>query len=87
MRKTLERDIQMVEMLKVMSKEQVAQKFGITMRGLDAWLTRLRRRRMDGRKYENQLLNLERRDARLKKILISAKYDEPEMDAEEWENY
>ena len=70
-RKTLSHDIEMLKLLAVLEKKAVAQKYELTPNGLDAWLTRIRRRRIDARWYENSILNLEKRDSRMRKILLS----------------
>jgi hypothetical protein len=72
-RKTLVRDIEMLELLAVKEKGLVAAHFKLTLRGLDSWLHRIRERRREFQWYMNNILNVEKRNARLKKILLSSK--------------
>lgn len=81
-RKALLRDIKMVEALTTASKPLVAQRFNLTLRGLDSWLYRIRERRREFRWYENNLLSLEKRNPRIKKALMSVK---PSIEVEEEE--
>lgn len=92
-RRTLKHDIEMLELLGVQEKGLVATKFKLTIRGLDSWLHRIRERRRDCQWYINNILNLEKRNARLKKILLSSKIpdhllveaEKEEEELEKWE--
>jgi hypothetical protein len=79
-RKTLKRDIEMLERLTVTQKNQVAKEFDLTLRGLDSWLHRIRERREELSWYFNMITSLEKRNSRLHKILLSAKLDEEEKE-------
>ena len=86
-RKTLSRDIEMLMLLGVKEKGLVAQHYKITLRGLDSWLHRIRERRREFQWYINNMLNIEKRNARMKKILLSAKIPDHLLaveDAREW---
>ena len=80
MRKTLERDLDMIGMLSRSKKEVVALHYGKLLgwesgdetNNLNQWLYRIRNRRADFREYINRVLSLEKRNPRLKKILLSA---------------
>lgn len=72
MRDCLERDLDMLEMLSVATKEAIRLKFALTKRGFDSWLHRIRERRRESRIYLNKILSLEKRNPRLRKILASA---------------
>jgi len=72
-RKTLKRDMEMLELLAVTDKKIVAETFELTLRGLDSWLHRIRERRREFRWYLNKMLGLEKRNARMRKILLSGK--------------
>lgn len=72
-RKTLARDIEMIQLLAVKEKGIVAGQYKLTLRGLDSWLHRIRERRREFQWYINNILNIEKRNARLKKILLSSK--------------
>lgn len=77
-RQTLRKDIKMLQALAVAEKKIIASEYHLTMRGLDSWLHRIRERRKDNRWYENNLLAIERRNPRMRKILLSAKLPEEE---------
>jgi len=77
-RQTLEKDIEMLEKLVSKPKKQVAEEYKLTDKGLDSWLHRIRVRRKEGRWYENKILSIIKRNSRLKKILLSAQYEEDE---------
>jgi len=68
----------MLRDLAVMEKKMVAEKYGLTLRGLDSWLHRIRERRREYTWYLNNILNIEKRNPRMKKILLSAKLEEEE---------
>jgi len=72
-RKCLKRDIEMLQKLLVKEKKIVAQEYGLTLRGIDSWLHRIRERRREFQWYLNNLYAIEKRDPRMKKILLSAK--------------
>jgi hypothetical protein len=72
-RETLARDIEMLQFLAVQEKGLVAAHYKLTLRGLDSWLHRIRERRRDFQWWINNILSLEKRNARLKKILLSSK--------------
>lgn len=82
-RKTLSRDIEMLMSLGVKEKGLVAQHYKMTLRGLDSWLHRIRERRREFQWYLNNMLNIEKRNARMKKILLSAKIPDHLLAAEE----
>jgi len=68
----------MLKLLAIQSKKIVAEHYGLTVQGLDSWLHRIRERRRQFRWYLNKILSVERRDPRMKKILLSAKLEEEE---------
>jgi len=82
-RQTLERDIDMLEKLAVTEKKAIANEYHLTLRGLDSWLHRIRERRREFQWYINKILAIERRNPRLRKILLSAKMEKEEEEEEE----
>lgn len=70
MREVFERDLEMLELLSVATKEAVRKKYGMSLGTFDAWLHRIRHRRRDARIYVNRILSLENRNPHLKKILL-----------------
>ena len=68
----------MLQKLSEMEKKMVAEEYGLTLRGIDSWLHRIRERRREFQWYLNSLLAIERRNPRMKKILLSAKLEEDE---------
>jgi hypothetical protein len=89
-RKTFKRDLQMLRELSVKQKPIVAQQYKLTLRGLDSWLHRIRTRRKECQWYINNILDLEKRNERMKKILLSSKIPDSilvaqqEQDKEDW---
>lgn len=69
----------MLELLAVSSKKHVAQHYGLSMDGLDSWLTRIRAWRKDYQWFLNKLLNIERGNPRLRKILLSASEEDLDL--------
>jgi len=74
-RKTLRRDIEMLQKLLIKEKKIVAEEYGLSLRGLDSWLHRIRERRRQFQWYLNKILAIEKRNPRMKKILLSAKLE------------
>jgi len=78
-RKVFQRDIDMLEQLAVTEKGEVAKKHHLTIRGLDSWLHRLRKRKNEIEWYFDKIRDLERRYPRIQKILLSAELEEEKI--------
>lgn len=83
MRKTLDRDLEMLKQLATTHKQQIATDYGLTLRGLDSWIFRIRERRREYRQYLNSLLAIERRNPRMRKMLLSTKLEKEELTIEQ----
>ena len=81
-RKSYKRDIEMLERLAKVSRQEVAKEFHLTLGGLNSWISRIRDRRKEVLWYGGMLASLERQSDRMQKILLSAKLEEAEEKVE-----